>query len=186
MPKEYKPTEEEVKEGYVRDYISGQLVKAGPEELEATQVFSKILVEDYGYLKDQIQTRPQFRVKTAPSGEEKYPVDIVVFKTTKKSYDNVYMVVECKRKEKKEGRKQLDIYLNLIPSVEIGIWFNGKEHLYLRKILDRKTGTVSWEEIPDIPKRGQRIEDIGLYKRKDLQKTQNKRFTKNTKFEINI
>jgi len=173
MPSEYKPTEEETREGYVRDYISGQLVKAGPEELEATQVFSKILVEDYGYLKDQIQTRPQFRVKTAPSGEEKYPVDIVVFKTTKKSYDNVYMVVECKRKEKKEGRKQLDIYLNLIPSVEIGIWFNGKEHLYLRKIIDRRTGTVSWEEIPDIPKRGQRIEDIGLYKRKDLQKTQN-------------
>jgi len=172
MPKEYTSTEE-VKEGYVRDYISGQLVKATPEELEATQVFSKILVEDYGYSKDQIQTRPQFRVKTAPSGEEKYPVDIVVFKNNRKSYDNVYMIVECKRKEKKEGRKQLDNYLNLVPSVEIGVWFNGKEHLYLRKILDRKTGTVSWEEIPDIPKRGQRIEDIGLYKRKDLQKTQN-------------
>lgn len=165
--------EAEKKEGYIKDFISGQLVKAGPEEIEAVQVFSKILVEDYGYLKEQIQTRPQFRVKTAPSGEEKYPVDIVVFKTPKKSYDNVYMVVECKRKEKNEGRKQLDIYLNLIPSVEIGIWFNGNEHLYLRKIVDRKTGTVSWDEIPDIPKRGQRIEDIGLYKRKDLQKTQN-------------
>jgi len=163
----------ELKEGYVRDYVSSEIIKATPEETEAVQVFSKILVEDYGYLKDQIQTRPQFRVKTAPSGEEKYPMDIVVFKTSKKSYDNVYMVVECKRKEKKEGKKQLDIYLNLIPSVEIGIWFNGKEHLYLRKILDKKTGTVSWDEIPDIPKRGQRIEDIGLYKRKDLQKTQN-------------
>ncbi|MEM3593083.1 MAG: N-6 DNA methylase [Thermoproteota archaeon] len=165
--------EAEKKEGYIKDFISGQLVKASPEEIEAVQVFSKILVEDYGYKKEQIQTRPQFRVKTAPSGEEKYPLDIVVFKTPKKSYDNVYMVVECKRKEKKEGRKQLDIYLNLIPSVEIGIWFNGKEHLYLRKIVDRKTGTISWDEIPDIPKNGQRIEDIGLYKRKDLQKTQN-------------
>ena len=32
------------KEGYIIDYISGTQVKALPEELEATQVFSKILV----------------------------------------------------------------------------------------------------------------------------------------------
>lgn len=31
------------------DYISGQMVEAGPEEVETTQPFSKLLVEDYGY-----------------------------------------------------------------------------------------------------------------------------------------
>lgn len=35
------------KEGYIKDYITGELVKDGPEERESVQVFSKILVEDY-------------------------------------------------------------------------------------------------------------------------------------------
>ena len=38
----------EVKEGYIIDYISGQQLKATPEEVEAVQVFARILVEDYG------------------------------------------------------------------------------------------------------------------------------------------
>lgn len=56
-----------MKEGYIIDYISGVEVPDGPEEREATQVFSKILVEDYKYPKDHIQTRPQYRVKVRPS-----------------------------------------------------------------------------------------------------------------------
>lgn len=153
---------------YITDFISGLEVKAGPEEVQAVQVFSKKIVDDYGYEKEQIQTHPQFRVKTAPSGQEKYPVDIVIFKNNTKTYDNVYMVVECKQPSRKDGKKQLNIYLNLVPSVEIGVWFNGKEHLYLRKVIEN--GRISWKEIPDIPKKGERIEDIGLNKRKDLKK----------------
>lgn len=61
---------QKLKEGYILDYISGEQVKASPEEVEATQVFSKILVEDYGYPKNHIQTRPQFRVKASPSDVE--------------------------------------------------------------------------------------------------------------------
>ena len=55
---------------YIADYISGLEVKAGPEEVEAVQPFSRRLVEEYGYYKDQVQTRPQFRIKSSPSGEE--------------------------------------------------------------------------------------------------------------------
>ncbi len=62
---------QQLKEGYIIDYISGQQVKASPEEIEATQVFSKVLVEDYGYPKDNIQTRPQFHVKVRPSDVKK-------------------------------------------------------------------------------------------------------------------
>ena len=63
------------------DFISGELVNATPEEVNAVQVYSRTLVDDYGYAKEQIQTRPQFRVKASPSDTEyKYPVDIVVFK----------------------------------------------------------------------------------------------------------
>jgi type I restriction enzyme M protein len=54
-------------------------VKAGPEEAEAVQIFSRRLVEEYGYDRKQIRTRPQFRIKESPSGKEKFPVDIAVF-----------------------------------------------------------------------------------------------------------
>lgn len=45
-----------LKDGYIEDFISGEAVKGTPEEVEAVQVFSKILVEDYGYPKSHIQT----------------------------------------------------------------------------------------------------------------------------------
>jgi len=111
MPeKEFKPTEElEAKEGYVRDYITNELVRTGVREhKEAVNVFTKKLVEDLGYSKNQIQTIPQFRVKTSPSGQEKYPVDIAVFRDEKKTYENVYMLVECKQRNRKDGLKQLN------------------------------------------------------------------------------
>ncbi len=175
----YKPIKEKIKiepakkEG-VRDYISENWVKSGVKEHEeAVNIFSQRLVEELGYSKNQIQTIPQFRVKVSPSGQEKYPVDITVFHDEKKSYDNVYMLVECKQPNRKDGHKQLDIYLNLVPSVEIGVWFNGKEHLYLWKVRDPKTKRWIWTEIPDIPKKGQRVEDIGLYKRKNLEVSKN-------------
>ena len=56
---------------YILDYISGIQIKETPEEIDAVQVFSKQLVEDYGYPKDLIQTRPQFRVKSRPSDTQK-------------------------------------------------------------------------------------------------------------------
>lgn len=173
--KEFKPTEElDAKEGYVRDYITNQLVKTGVKEhKEAVNVFARKLIEDLGYSKNQIQTIPQFRVKISPSGQEKYPVDIIVFRDEKKTYDNVYMLVECKQPNRKDGRKQLDIYLNLVPSVELGVWFNGKEHLYLWKVRNPKTKRWEWKEIPELPRKNQRVEDIGLYKRKDLVKPKN-------------
>jgi type I restriction enzyme M protein len=162
------PTKEEKE---VIDYITGEFVRKGiKEHREAVNIFSKKLVEELGYSKKQIQTIPQFRVKVSPSGEPKYPVDIVVFKGDRKSYDNVYMLVECKQPNRKDGRKQLDIYLNLVPSVELGVWFNGKEHLYLWKVQDPKTKRWIWREIPELPKKEERVEDIGLYKRKDLEK----------------
>lgn len=73
------------------DYISGVEVPATPEEVEATQVFSKLLIEDYGYPKNYIQTRPQFRVKARPSDTKKeYPVDIAVFSSADKTDENIY------------------------------------------------------------------------------------------------
>lgn len=164
-----------MKDGYLIDYISGTEVKATPEEVQAVQPFSKMLVEDYGYPKELITTHPQYRVKVRPSDTKKeYPVDIAVFSSTQKSDDDIYIVVECKKKTRKDGRSQLEDYLRFCKA-QLGVWYNGEERFFLRKY--EADGQVKFEEIPNIPKYGQRLEDIGKFRRCDLKPTHNLKST---------
>ena len=161
----------EVMDGYIIDYISGNQVKGTPEEIEAVQPFSKKLTEDYGYPAANIMTHPQHRVKVRPSDVKKeYPVDIAVFTDPGHTDDNCYLIVECKKKTRKDGKGQLEDYLRFSKAC-LGVWYNGKETLYLRKY--EKNGQVHFVEIPNIPIYGQRVEDVGLFKRSDLKKTHN-------------
>lgn len=161
----------EIADGYIYDYISGNQVKGTPEEIEAVQPFSKKLVEDYGYPMANIMTHPQHRVKVRPSDTKKeYPVDIAVFSSSSHTDDDCYIIVECKKKSRKDGKGQLEDYLRF-SKANLGVWFNGKETLYLRKF--EKDGLVKFIEIPNIPVCGQRVEDVGLFKRSDLKKTHN-------------
>lgn len=160
-------TGEESAGDWTADFISGKRVRATPEEMDAVQVFARRLVKDYGYSKGQIQTHPQHRVRHHPSDEARsYPVDIAVFNTPQKTEGNLKMIVECKKRERRDGEHQLRLYMDM-SSAEIGVWFNGDDHLYLRKI-SRKDGRRTYEALPNIPRAGQRIEDIGLHLRKDL------------------
>jgi type I restriction enzyme M protein len=160
-----------IRDGYLTDFISGKPVKDGPEEREAVQVFARMLVEDYGYPKAHIQTRPQYRVKVRPSDTKKeYPIDIALFGDRKRNDDDLYIVVECKKKDRKDGKTQLQDYLRFCKA-GLGVWFNGQERLFLKKI--EKGGRVLFEEIPNIPLFGQRIEDVGLFRRKDLKPATN-------------
>ncbi|QHT58618.1 N-6 DNA methylase [Paenibacillus lycopersici] len=162
---------DEVKDGYLIDFISGKMVKDTPEEREAVQVFSEILVKDYGYPKEHIQTRPQWRVKVRPSDKKKeYPIDIAVFDNSNKHEDDISIIIECKKKNRKDGRSQLEDYLRF-SKARMGVWFNGEQRLFLVKT--EKAGKVLFEEIPNIPRYGQRLEDVGQFTRKDLKPATN-------------
>ncbi|MDW9468673.1 N-6 DNA methylase [Sinorhizobium meliloti] len=152
----------------ITDYISGKSVRATPEELDAVQVFSKRLVEELGYPKEYIQTRPQFRVRSSPSGgkAKSYPIDIAVFSAARKLESDSYMIVECKKRTRKDGEEQLKIYMTMSPA-QIGVWFNGHDHLYLLKEY-REGGEIHWSSLPSLPKFGQTISDIGTARRRDL------------------
>lgn len=151
------------------DYISGKEINATSEEISSTQVFSKILVEDYGYPKAMIQTRPQYRVKSHPSDTNSYPIDIAVFEEIKeKKY--LKIIVENKSPNKHDGLNQLKTYLKF-SEAQIGVWFNGNESIYLKKI--ENSGNITFDEIPSIPKYGEKLEEIGRYRRKDLKITHN-------------
>lgn len=159
------------KENYIVDHISGLHVKATPEELHAVQIYSKMLTADYNYPKSHIRTRPQWRVKARPSDTTKeYPVDIAVFDGDDHGDAHLKIVVECKKPNRRDGRSQLEDYMRL-SNASLGVWFNGLEKLFLRK--REGNGKVTFEEIPNIPKFGERVEDVGLYKRQDLRPAHN-------------
>ena len=159
------------KEGYIIDYISGVEIKSTPEEIDAVQVFAKQLVLDYDYPKEMIQTRPQWHVKAHPSDtSKKYPVDIAIFSDKKKSDETLSIIIECKKRNRKDGITQLEDYLRLSKAF-MGVWFNGTERIFLKKV--EQKGKVIFEEIPNIPKYGQRLEDIGLFKRSELKPAHN-------------
>lgn len=155
-----------MKDGYIKDYVSDKEIKGTPEETEAVQPFSKALVDDYGYSKDQIQTHPQWRVKVRPSDVKKeYPIDIAVFSNEVKTDENLFIVVECKRKTRRDGLAQLKDYLRF-SRAQLGVWYNGEQRVFLIK--HEKDGRVNFREIPNIPRKGERVEDIGKFKRKNL------------------
>ncbi|MEU2719733.1 N-6 DNA methylase [Streptomyces smyrnaeus] len=157
------------------DVVCGREVAATPEEREAVQPFARQLIEDYGYPVSHIRTRPQWHVKASPSDRaKKYPVDIAVFSSDTHSDESLQIVVECKKKKRKDGRDQLEDYMRL-SRAELGVWFNGEERLFLRK-LEHK-GKVTFEVIPNLPRYGERVEDIGLYTRESLRPTHNLRST---------
>lgn len=152
------------------DYISGKEVNATPEEVNAVQPFSRILVEDYGYPKELVYTHPQVRVKASPSDKKGYPIDIAVYELDKKGNKNLKIVVENKKPTRRDGVEQLELYLKFCEA-QIGIWYNGKESVYIKKI--EESGNINFEEIPAFPKFGQKLSEIGLYKRRDLKSTHN-------------
>jgi len=165
LEREYKPTEEiEVKEGYVKDPVTGKLVKATPERIEAKIIFAERLLSEYGYSKEQIQTFPEFYIQ---KGSTKIgPADIVIFKNSKKTFDNIYLIVETKRRDKKDGIRQLKSYIDPTPA-EGGVWFNGSEIAYFRAIRKPPSYTPELIEWRNIPKREQSWDEIGKYKTTD-------------------
>ena len=45
--------------------------------------------------------------------------------------------------------------LPIFHKAELGVWYNGEERVFLRKI--EKDGKVFFEEIPNIPRYGQKV-----------------------------
>lgn len=152
------------------DYISGKRVNDTPEERDAVQVILRRLVDDFNYPKDHIQSHPQHRVRKSPSGSSgSYPVDVAVFSSASKQ--ELMMIVECKRPGRSDGLEQLQLYMEM-SSAYLGVWFNGVDHAYVRKVV-LPDGTRVFEEIPNIPRFGQTVDEIGSHLRRDLRPSRN-------------
>lgn len=134
------------------DYITKKEIPNKPENREAKVVIEERLNKEYLYPLEEMQ--PEFPIQ---KGSVLIGfADIVVFhNSTDLSQENIKVIVECKRKDRKDGIEQLKSYLAGCKSAEYGVWFNGNDITYIKR-LER---SPHWKEIPNIPRRG---EDLGL------------------------
>ena len=144
--------------GIVRDYITGYEIKNTTVNLEVKIPIEQRLVEEYGYKKTDIEI--DFPMRTNSFFDE--IVDLVVFEEGKPHLQsNAFIVIEVKKQNRKQGVQQLKTYFTSSKNVKFGVWFNGSEILYLKKL----NKPPFWKEVFNIPKRG---ETLGLPKKKDL------------------
>ena len=132
-----------------------------PEE-EIRLLMVKRLILEYGYLPAQIDF--EIRVK---AGQATLPkkADIVVFDTAT-DHDpasHAYIIVEVKKKNRKDGIDQMQTYCNNT-TAEFGVWFNGNDIVYQH----RKREPHQFDDIPDIPRKGQTLDDVGSFSKDDL------------------
>jgi type I restriction enzyme M protein len=120
---------------YVIDRVTGRIVTAGPEEVDATQPLLEILIEEAGWNPKQIVTRPQWRVVASPSGNRAWPVDVAIFDDPSNLRDpaHIQIICECKRPDLDSGIEQLKVYLDREPHARVGVWFNGTQHAVVYK-----------------------------------------------------
>ena len=138
------------------------MTRQGPEET-VRQDFLRILTEDYGYLKSEIET--EF---TIPRGvRNKDRADIAVFKSANKRDParDLIGIVETKKPGERNGLAQLKSYMTATSAVW-GVWTNGESIEYLCK--PKGDSGVYDDRLNNIPVRGQRLEDVGKLKKADL------------------
>lgn len=150
-------------------YLDGREREATREEI-VRQNYLKILIEDYGYKKEDIKL--EYGVKRSPSDTRRsLPVDIAVFEGGKAK-----IFIETKKPDVESGFTQLKNYMDFDNEVRYGVWTNGTEDpdevgiKYIEKVF--KDGVITYKDIYNIPKRGFYSLDEQI-KKKDLIPTNN-------------
>jgi type I restriction enzyme M protein len=139
-----------IQQGKVLDFIDGRTQRNETPEEYVRQEIAKSLVREYRYEKASVEVEFTIRV-----GSRKPRADLVIFPVaTEHTQENALIIVECKAStvksaDKKDGVGQLQSYMSASPNVSYGMWTNGIERFCYRRIV--KGGTVTTEEVPDLP-----------------------------------
>jgi len=147
---ENKITERENKNGSIDPYVTciirNKEIKLIPEEV-VRQLYTERLINKYGYPKERIVF--EFPVYF---GREAKRADIVI--RDKDDHNVAYIIVEVKKPNAKDGRDQLKSYTHST-GASMAVWTNGTGITY-----HQRKNPNYFEDIPDIPKDKQTLEDI--------------------------
>ncbi|WEV73048.1 N-6 DNA methylase [Bifidobacterium sp. ESL0790] len=164
--------------GNILDVLSGKSLSNTPEE-RVRQQFISTLIDDYGYPKNHI--RREVGIQQGSSlrkDDDGNPIraDIVVYSSSSacatQDQGNINFVVECKRRNVKEGYAQLISYL-FNTSANGGVWTNGDEIAYYRRVNGKANQNL--KEVAFLPRFGQAWDEDRVPKLGELKKPQNVR-----------
>ena len=131
---------------FIKCLVRGKEIRLTPEEA-VRQMFIRKLIDDYGYSTAQMAVEHAIHF-----GRETKRADIVIFEANRPTVE--YIIVEVKKPKLKDGKGQLKSYCNATGAT-MGIWSNGEKiSFYHRK------DPNYFEDIPDIPRAGQKLKDI--------------------------
>lgn len=151
--------------GKIECYITGRLRNDTPEE-QVRQRVARSLVEEYGYSrKEDIEL--DYRISV---GSKKLPTDVAVFYDNKPhKQENIYVLVETKSEKIKstEGVDQLKSYMGACLNCTFGLWTNGKDKVFIRKV-NRSSGEQEYSPVIDIPQKGKDLSDYDKPSFKEL------------------
>lgn len=146
------------------DFATGKFVDATQPEEAVRQEYEEILVNDYGYMKNELDIEVSI---PRGSGFFSDKADIVVYNSSGNIVptSDILGIVETKApgKDKEEGLQQLASYMTATSAIW-GVWTNGEDIAYLYK----KGSSIDFDYLNNIPARGQSIDDIGIIEKADL------------------
>lgn len=131
---------------YIVCLVRDKEVKLTPEEA-VRQMYIDKLINQYGYAKERLKLEMPVHF-----GREIKRADISV--TDKDRPTVPYIIVELKKPKLAEGKEQLKSYCNAT-GAPIGVWTNGEQISYYH----RKDPNF-FEDITNIPKAAEKLEDI--------------------------
>ena len=131
---------------FIKCFVRGKEIRLTPEEA-VRQMFIRKLIDEYGYKISQMEVEHAIHF-----GREVKRADIVIFEPNRPNVE--YIIVEVKKPKLKDGKGQLKSYCNATGAT-MGVWSNGEKiSFYHRK------DPNYFEDIPDIPRAGQKLKDI--------------------------
>jgi type I restriction enzyme M protein len=154
--------------GRIIDFLDPAVTRAATLEERVRQRFARALVEEYGYTKDCIALNAPIEI-----GSETRFADIVVYGTAEarasRDQGHIRIVVETKAPTKSVGRGQLTSYI-FASSAEGGVWTNGDQVAYFRRV---EVPDAHLEEWTNIPRNGESWDTVGKYRKSDLKPPRN-------------
>lgn len=133
-------------DSYVTCMVRDKEIKLTPEEI-VRQLYTEQLINDYGYPKERLVFEYPIYF-----GREAKRSDIVV--RDKDDFNVAYIIVEVKKPKAKDGREQLKSYTHST-GASMAVWTNGTAIT-----CHQRKNPNYFEDIPDIPKDNQTLEDI--------------------------
>ena len=144
------------------DFATGKPVDLSKPEEKVRQEYERILVESYGYPKEELDIEVQI-----PRGSGYFAdrADIVIYADAvgRDPARDVLGIVETKRPTRKDGIKQIKSYMTAT-SATWGVWTNGDDIAYLY----RDGARVLDDYLNNIPAKGQSVDDVGRLERGGL------------------